>query len=73
MSDDLSGDMLAPSWPNLVSIFAIYRLLNFDILKSISQFHVSEKLVYDRTAMILQLLGNEMIQFNTRVKKSENN
>ena len=25
MSDDLSGDMLAPSWPNLVILFIISR------------------------------------------------
>ena len=26
MSDDLSGDMLAPSWPNLVSKFSCYLI-----------------------------------------------
>ena len=25
MSDDLSGDMLAPSWPNLVEMWSYYK------------------------------------------------
>ena len=37
MSDDLSGDMLAPSWPNLVSFF----FLTDEDLKSLHRIFLS--------------------------------
>ena len=33
MSDDLSGDMLAPSWPNLVYLY------NAEVLQKYGSFH----------------------------------
>ena len=38
MSDDLSGDMLAPSWPNLVSLVNFVDYFYFNIFIKILYF-----------------------------------